>query len=175
MHTLLAHKFEFLENRTEDFLNDLSPYDLQILQKQPTGNTWSAIQIVNHLILSETGTVNYLNKKILGIDSVREANLLDKGKMILFRIYMLGWIKFKAPRGVNKPANDSTLEEVINKWKDLRHKLAEFLNDYDSNNLNKVIFKHPFFGRLTISQTLDFLALHIRHHHKQLKNRVNQR
>ncbi|MFY0688748.1 MAG: DinB family protein [Cyclobacteriaceae bacterium] len=174
MHPSLAHKFEYLKSLTDNLLNELGAHDLKILQKKRSPEVWSAIQILNHLILSEAGTLRYLKKKIRGIDGVRMINILDSGKFVLFQIYLLGLFKLKAPRGVDQPGEEGTLEEISTQWKSLRAELVEFLEAYEADDLRKVIFKHPIFGRITLPQTLDFFGYHLRHHQRQLKKRLHK-
>ena len=65
MNSLLAAKFSFLKRNTDFLLKNLENYDLEILQKKPDENQWSVIQVLNHLIMSETGSLNCIKYNII--------------------------------------------------------------------------------------------------------------
>jgi uncharacterized damage-inducible protein DinB len=171
MHPSLTSKFSELEKITRQLLNDLSKYDHEILQIKPTEEAWSVVQVLNHLIMSENGTVRYLNKKILGIEDVRDVTIFTSIRMLVFKRVFSGTRKFKAPKVISNPGNGESLDELRQKWNETRDGIKRFLEEYPEQHMKKAIFRHPFAGRISIEQTLDFFIFHIKHHKHQI-NRI---
>lgn len=78
---------------------------------------WSINQIIAHLITAEDLSILYLNKKILGINEVKDSGLLEELKMILLIVSQRLPLKFKAPKIVIDSTSDETdLNKLIAKW-----------------------------------------------------------
>jgi len=168
MNPYLIAPLEKLSQSTTVLFNKLANTNLEILQKKPTENGWSVIQVINHLIMSETQSLMYLTKKINGIGEVNDRQWTDFYKIPLMRLSMSGRIRFKAPKFVSNPSNVETLDEVKEKWNNQREKFRQFLDEFPDEHMEKKIFRHPFAGRITLLQTILFFNFHLYHHQTQI-------
>lgn len=169
MHPKIENKFTEIQQLNEDLFDYLKEEDHEILQKKPGENTWSIGQVLGHLIMSEKSSILYCQKKIKAGDQLPETGIRTLWRMFLLERAFNGNRKFKAPSYVASPEN-LTLEAAEEKWKKVRQQLYEFLERYPDKYLKKAIFKHPFAGRISIIQMMDFFSIHQRHHRKQMKN-----
>jgi uncharacterized damage-inducible protein DinB len=168
----LNHKFQELEKQREQLMSQIiSLTEKQINDHEP--GKWSIAEILSHLISSEQLSVNYLNKKILGIADTSNTGLAEEMKMIIFVISQRLPLKFKAPKKVvdNTPQYN-TLEGLTTAWSSSRQELFKVLEKFDDHQLKKKIFRHPLVGMLNIQQTLRFFNEHIIHHTPQIKRQL---
>lgn len=157
-----------LEKQTDELLQELQELP-QVKLNQPEGDgKWSIIQVLNHLIDSESSSLGYMQKKILGKDSLLKVGFSGSVKMYIFKLSQLSSRRYKAPVFVAQPANNASLDQVIDQWKNGRKRLLQFLDQYPEELLPKGIMKHPFAGRITLAQTLDFFRYHMIHHQIQI-------
>jgi len=170
MNQQLENQFIELESKRKALLAQLQAITEEKLHVEPNGK-WSIIQNINHLILSESGILLYLKKKIQGIDTLKEANLASWLAYQLFRIYSVLPFKRKAPKGIDEPSNEEDLATISAKWDKLRENWKEFMNQVPDNQLKIAIFKHPFLdARLNIYQTIGFMEAHFDRHTRQIKD-----
>jgi hypothetical protein len=81
--------------------------------------------------------------------------------------------RYKAPDVLPEPGNTTSLEELLTRWNLLRDELYHFILTIDSNYFNKLVFRQPAAGMLTILHALEFMDAHLRHHLPQIK-RIQQ-
>jgi hypothetical protein len=162
-HTRLKSSYDFLKVKLIEE-ND------QKLNITPAPEKWSVLQIMTHLHLSESLTLQYLEKKMqaenLPVTGIREAI-----RSLSLRLAFSLPLKFEAPEvvRVNIPDQVNT-KALFDKYDSTRTDLEEFLSDFPENKLNLAIFRHPRIGYINIIQTLDFLQVHFQHHEKQINS-----
>lgn len=170
MNHRLHLRFEQLEHATTRLLQTAT--EMGSKAHQPPGpGQWSAAQVVQHLLVAETGIGQYIEKKLHHSENLEKGSLAHMLKSLLLRsLLRLPFTRFKAPARLA----ELTLEQVAplaqlhEEWQSVRRRLEQTLNEYPSTLLDRAIFKHPRSGMLTIYQTLDFMLDHVLHHQKQL-------
>lgn len=170
MSKQLENQYKKFEQNRKSLLDSLQSVQGEKLNLPPAADKWSVIQILNHLIMAESGTFGYLKKKIQGIDSLEKTSFTNWFGYQLIKIYLVLPIKIKAPQGIAQPAGDEKLVDVIAKWDKLRADWYQFLTQIKDSDLEKAIFKHPFGSRLNIYQTIGFCDDHFKRHERQIKN-----
>ncbi len=173
MHSQLQDKISLLTLKTDIILNYLENYDPEILQKKPGEEQWSVIQVLNHLIMSESASLSYVKKKILGIDTVKNVGLKEKLKMKIMQLSFNGRNKFKAPAYVSSPDNHDSLQDIKVKWARVRKDLRDFAENYPAENIRKAIYRHPISGRISLPHMFDFFRYHVFHHQRQIERILN--
>lgn len=166
---LLEKKLDKLDTELLSFANELQQYSHEQLNKKANDGGWSAMQCVAHLKLSEQGTIAYIEKKLSFSPELPNKSAVDSWRRMLLLGYLKSPIKFKAPKGIGTaflPEN-SELEASLDEWTKYRKQLRQTLRDIDSKYLNKMVFKHPLAGRISIPTTLDFLIAHLQRHRRQ--------
>lgn len=175
MNNTLLTLFDLLETQRNELLNLVSPLSNEQLNAHPEGK-WSIAQVLSHIIASERLSVNYLNKKILGIKEAPDTGLIEELKMIILIISQRLPLKFKAPKVVaENTLSYQTAEQVKEAWEKTRNDLKETLTRFQDDQLNRKVYKHPIAGMFNIKQSLRFFREHIIHHTPQIKNLLRQK
>jgi uncharacterized damage-inducible protein DinB len=169
MNHPLDKAFARLEALKEDLKQAISHLD-DVAFKQPEApGKWSLSQVLMHLIQAEESSLNYLQKKILGIDALPKAGLDAAFRLRILYLSQALPLKFKAPAVVAKPPGDKNVEEIFACWEACRADLRGFLENFPEDGFNRLIFKHPVAGKFTLFQCLKFFEYHIIHHKRQIR------
>lgn len=164
----LEQKLSDLSLNTDTLLQDLRGLDPEILQKCPNKNSWSVLQVLNHLQRSELGSLMYVKKKYLGIDEVPNVGIKQKLLMWVSKYMYGGAFRYKAITSLSSPSNEGSLELAGKNWKTQRKELEDFISSLPQEHINKAVYKHPILGRISMGQMLQFFADHLYHHEKQI-------
>ncbi|MDO7847287.1 DinB family protein [Hymenobacter sp. M29] len=171
MNHRLHLKLEQLERATERLLASAEALGPDS-GKAPAPGSWSANQVVHHLLFIEGNIVQYIQKKMNSEEMLPKVGLLTRLRARLVRLLLrLPGFKYKAPRGVatlTDAGNLPSLPELRQTWDTTRRQLERVLNEFPGRHLNRAIFPHPRSGRITIYQVMDFLLDHLLHHQQQL-------
>jgi len=171
MQQKLEEKFNFIEGLKKDIIKDYGQLTPNQLNFKPKANKWSMIQVVEHLMLAETTSLNYVNKKILDPSALEDKTAASQLKTWLLKTSFTLPFKFKAKVSFIKPTNDPDYKNVLLRWDIARNALRKLLDEQSNELLEKLIYKHPIAGRLNAHQMLIFFEYHIKHHLKQI-NRI---
>lgn len=135
---------------------------------KPAPDAWNMLQVVQHIMASEGGTLNFMNKR-----PPLQPTLFDKiGNALrsaLLTVALKSTIKFKAPNvpGLS-PETTNPWEESKPKWEQIHQGLQQYLEQFPASKMGYVVFKHPAAGKLNMLQTMDFLVEHAAHHLQQI-------
>ncbi|RFP65579.1 DinB family protein [Hymenobacter lapidiphilus] len=171
MNHRLHLRLEHLERATNHLLATVEAMG-ERATVAPGPEQWSAAQVVQHLLVAETGVGQYIEKKLREADKLQQTGVVGFLKSRLLRLALrLPGLRFKVPRYLAEltPAEVPTLPELRTQWDATRRHLERLLNEYPGKLLSRAIFKHPRSGMLTIHQTLDFMLDHVLHHQKQVE------
>jgi len=171
MNKKTTELFFKIEGNRKELFKYLSEYDVDKFNEMPNGK-WSVNQNIQHLLLSEKGTVSYMNKKILAADALDSTSLKNKWSWFMLKTAFHAPFKYKAPGIVNPIKEVFVYENLMRDWEVTRHKLQEFINAYPDKYKNKNIFKHPMAGRANLTMALDFLDFHSARHIGQIKRTI---
>lgn len=139
------------------------------LSRQASPNKWSALQILTHLYISEQLSFSYIKKKSLGIDSLDDAGFKQALLIPVLKISQRLPLRFKAPKVVLEHTPEPLpLETLINQWNLLRLELRSHLENLPDKHVHRLVYKHPFAGRMSLPQAIQFFAEHIKHHKPQI-------
>jgi uncharacterized damage-inducible protein DinB len=175
MNKRLQHYYENIENQRQSLLLPLRKVPHERLNHQPDGK-WSINQIIAHLISAENLSLQYLNKKILGVQEAKDTGLLEEAKMLLLSISQRMPLKFKAPRVVvEHTARENDFEKLAQAWDLSRSELEGFLNRMDDQHLKRKIYKHVRVGMLNVQHALKFFGEHVAHHAPQIKKLLKEK
>jgi len=171
MHQRLHLRLQQLESATERLIQSAETLGDQSHQSPGLGQ-WSAAQVVQHLLVSETGINQYLEKKVMAAEGLLHAGVGHFLRSRLLRLLLrVPFLRFKVPPmlAANTPATAPPLPELRQQWASVRRRLEHILSEYPDHLLRRAIFKHPRSGMLTITQTLDFMLDHVLHHQRQME------
>ncbi|MDG1261195.1 MAG: DinB family protein [Flavobacteriales bacterium] len=160
--------FEQMAFNRSRMLAELATWTESELKNHDEGQ-WNALQVVDHVITSEKGTLGYLMKKTKAnpadLPIQGQANEIAGSKL---NDALKTDRKWKAPDVLPQPKGDRSLEEMAAYWEGLQGKMVEFVSSLDKAFDDKLIFRHPIAGLLDLKATIEFLANHIDHHMHQL-------
>jgi len=130
---------------------------------------WSPLQALEHLLTSEQGVLRYCQKKTLApaieLPLKTEEN---KQRSRHLNNRLKSDERYERPQGLPSPSGDKSLAEYAAHWQSLRDDWKQFLDEIPAEYHDRLVFKHPFAGRLSLGQTLEFMTNHIAHHFRQL-------
>jgi uncharacterized damage-inducible protein DinB len=174
VNSRLQELYDNIENQKTavfDLIAGLS--DEQLNQQPPTGK-WSISQIISHLIVAERLSLNYVQKKIQGVDKLKDSGLAEELKMIVLKVSQrIEGIKFKAPQHVvDHTIVYSNVEELKSEWMKTRKDFRQLLEQIDDKHLKRKIYKHAVAGYLNIQHAVMFFREHATHHIPQIRKLV---
>ncbi|MGK0363987.1 MAG: hypothetical protein ACI85O_001041 [Saprospiraceae bacterium] len=159
-----------LDDKLNKLFTDLESYSTKQLCKKPAPNSWSAIQILHHLILSEKYSRMYCEKKLSFKPKLKKAGLSSTLRTKFVNFYLMSPFKAPAPKQISSPnlPTEDTLDNIHEIWLAERVNLAKFIQDLPQEYADKEIYKHPLGGRLSVKNMMDFFDAHFRAHEKQI-------
>jgi len=171
MRKKIEDKIEVIEALKNDVISNLNKLTPSQLSFKPNNNKWSLVQVIEHLTLAETSSLNYVNKKILDPTVLLDNTFTSKFRAWLLKIFFTSPIKVKRRPVMVSPTDSPDYQNVLLRWDIARKALKQFIDEQSDEILDKLIYKHPFAGRLNAYQMLCFFENHIKHHQKQM-NRI---
>lgn len=168
MKDQLSAAIDGLEEAKTNFIELLEEYSRAERAKLPVSG-WSMLQVMEHVLISEQGALEYLKKKTKAPYSEIPMHDPNASKSNLLKEAMLSEKKWQAPEGLPDPTGSQSFENMQIYWDNLRVKLFELIDGLDANYHNRLVFKHPVVGRLSLVETLEFMTHHIIHHTYQIK------
>jgi hypothetical protein len=176
MNGKLQTAFAALESQRLELMSRLKGLTPDDLTWSPPGK-WSIIHIVSHMMTGERMALEYVRKKILGVESVGDSGLYERFKVIALVVSQrLPFLKFKAPQLiVERTVVYEDLDKVDKEWSALRHDWKTFLDAVPERYARRNIFRHVVAGRLNLEQGMRFLSEHIIHHMPQIDRLISGR
>ena len=170
-------RLETLNDQLDDLHQFLTKYDEDTLNKRPQSGGWSALDVVQHLRISESLSHKYLQKKLSGDpEKMGKAGLRSSLRSMAITLFMRSPAKRQAPKMVNETSfpERTDLTEVMQTWKQQRQDLSAFLRKQPEIVFEKEAYRHPFGGRLSLLGMLRFFETHIERHRKQIERTLQQ-
>ncbi len=172
MNKKLKQEFDALEKSRIELFNKLDKLDASKMNKQPDANSWSVVQVMDHLTLAERNSLLYMTKKLSVSNEFGQANFKTSFRLFLLKSALKLPIKWKAPKIVADANNDNNYAEAKAAWIEVRNGIAAFLEKFPEEHLESELFKHPSAGKFTVVQALNFMRTHVGHHLSQI-DRIN--
>lgn len=169
MSTTIQHQYLALEEARKQLFTKLQSFTHEQLNQKPGENQWSILQVVEHLLLVETGSLQYMQKKYKYGKNIPRAGWGTKIRYTLFRFAFDLPFKWKAPKVASTLPEQSELKDVQTRWEQTRQQMNAFIEAMPERDYHLSIFKHPFAGRLNLYQTFGFYTTHFEHHLKQIE------
>lgn len=163
-------QFKSIEEQRKILLDEISKLSHTQQNFKPSPESWSILQVVNHLLYAETNIVKYMLKKMQGIATVEKAGVQAKVRSIVLNTFLKSPLKFKAPKAAMPKQDEVYIFENLSKqWSEVRAEFGKILDQLNPADAEKLLFKHPISGKFNIYQTMSFMREHIEHHKKQIQ------
>lgn len=165
-----------LERQRLDILSQVKGLTPEIYNRSPAPGKWSISQVLTHILVAEQLSLQYMRKKALGIDQLKDAGVGASVRLLVLMVSQrIPAIKYKAPSVVvdHTPAA-LPLAELTVRWEAHRADLKNFVEGIQEKNIKKLIYRHVIAGRFDARQAMIFFKEHIHHHLPQIKRLLNQ-
>ncbi|HMO41160.1 MAG TPA: DinB family protein [Saprospiraceae bacterium] len=171
MQQKISYQLDRMDNKLQQLLEALRPYSDETLNQRPAAGQWSVLQVMHHLLLTETLSLRYVQKKLSFQPKLKPVNIVTTLRGAALRFYNLLPIKLKAPNNVGDPSlpEQSSLGEVARDWQGLRNDLRDYLQTLPEDIFRKEVYRHPLSGRQSLGGMIDFFDGHFDRHHKQIR------
>ena len=170
-------KLQTLNEQLDNLHQFLTDYDSDTLNKRPKPGVWSALDVAQHLRLSESMSHQYLKKKLSGDpEKIGKAGLLSSLRSMAITLFMRSPAKRRAPKVVNESTfpERSDLDELMQSWKKERQELETFLRKQPDIMFEKESYRHPVGGHLSLLGMLRFFEEHFERHRRQIERTLQQ-
>lgn len=127
--------------------------------KTPEPGAWSLTEVVQHLSLVAGGMLR------TGRPAKPGVRFIGSAKLAALRGLLRSRLKIKAPVAAVVPRPGVTWSDAQS---NLRASNVRWRAFVDGDTFDETGFKHPFVGRLTPVETVEFLVEHFQHHMRQV-------
>jgi hypothetical protein len=168
MTSAIRNQYEALETSRKEIFDELRAYSEAVLNKKPSPEAWSVLQVLDHLLMAEEFSLSYLKKKTQDTSQLPAAGFGSQYRLTLVRIAFVLPRAFAAPKTLDPPNAVLSLADLENRWSKVRTETFQLLNQLPDPDLKKEIWKHAVAGKMNIRQMYAFLGMHIDRHRKQI-------
>jgi hypothetical protein len=169
MTTAIENKLRDLTDAKYHALQYFEGLSAEQMNSAPEGE-WSMVQVIEHVLFSEGGTLGYMMKKTSsGFDALDRVGDPERLAQTALVKRLDSGERYKAPAILPDPTGGASLAELNYKWDKIREQLNTFVSNVPYEFYDRLVFKQPVAGMITLEGTLDFLNAHLRHHFIQLE------
>ncbi len=168
MNSLISKRIAQLDKSTTRFIEFIARHEEGQRQLQPQTDAWNMLQVIDHIVTAETAVAANFIKRPPSLSEYK-TNFRQSFNNLLLGIVMKAPIRVKAPSSLQPPKGDQSLEVYKERLEKVRSQIISEAKGMPSDRLNRTVMKHPVAGPLTFPQTLNFMAIHIDSHYKQLQ------
>lgn len=157
-----------LERSTQQMLALLAGWTPDQLQFRPQPGAWSALDVIEHLMLTEKSVLEGMQRNV-GKGHAVTVGGRCRSAMVLAVMGLPTRVKVPASVTFVLPSAASTnLPAAAASWERDREQFTHFLEGLSNAQCKEGLFKHPIGGWATAAGAVLFLRAHQRHHRYQL-------
>lgn len=164
-----GNAFRLLQMQKDSFLHDLGSWNPAQLGFSCKPGSWSALQVLDHVVRTERGILAEMQQNVRQCDRVPFVHRVKSDLLILL---MRSAARVKVPSLVAPvilPGYEPDLSELTAAWNDTQTQLGQWVGELRENQSACAGFRHPVSGWMSVLQAILFLAAHVRHHRYQLE------
>ncbi|WP_434752375.1 DinB family protein [Paenibacillus amylolyticus] len=140
----------------------ISGLEEEQLNRKPSPEQWSIMQVLRHLNLMENVITNQARLALekeqhMSIDKKPYELSLDRSRSV------------EAPPHVQPPTAPESLADVRSDLASSHRALEQFAQEHDTALLRSKSFPHPVFGEMDLAQWIDFTSYHEERHLGQIR------
>jgi len=166
MLTDIKDKLDSLTKKREDLLGIIANRSTEELTYKAAADKWSVVEVVEHLVIVDQDLLNQIASRDPNPPLDSRARSAENFKTVIK--VMERDIPVDVPDERAEPHGRFTLDELLNRWADIQQKLHGRLAEVNSENKDKLVYRHPFAGPLTITETLHFIVVHFDNHMRHI-------
>ena len=165
----LGRRLDRLEASRAHALSLLGSHDVLAQNRAPAPGRWSALQVLHHVVESEAATLVYVRKKMQAGASLPPAGLASRLRRVAVQLGLALPLRLRAP-AVTAVVPDVVEPDALRaRWDEVRAGWRELLASFPADLERRVVFRHPFAGRMGLADTLAVLQAHLEHHVPQVR------
>ncbi|MFN4256690.1 MAG: DinB family protein [Saprospiraceae bacterium] len=175
MHEKTLRSLARYRQKVNNLLAELEHLPAETLSRKPADGGWSAIQTMQHMALTDGGSLAYVRKKLSFNPELERPGLGAWIRYQLLIATLRSPLRFKAPKSVGAPEvlpNDAAFADVRAAWLKAIDDWENFLRTMPAELADKAVFKHPRAGRLSWAQVIGFFHPHLDRHRGQILRAV---
>ncbi len=163
----IQRAFERLQSDKQRMLVRLAAWSPERLRFRSGDQSWSALDVLDHLVRVEEAVVASARKNSRRRHPVPWSDRL-RSRMVV--ALMRSPLRVKVPQTVGHviPRNAEELEMVSRRWLATREEMLEVISALRPEQARFGLLNHPVGGWMDTRTALQFLSAHIRHHGYQL-------
>lgn len=169
MTSRLLRSLSRLEWRTRSLIDQLCTWSPEQLRFRPSPTSWSALELIEHLMLAERAVLQTMRSNL---GEGRDVRMIDRLRSAMVLAMMVSPLRLKVPHEVNQ-LNPSKMQPDLmslrDSWREDRRALAEFLAGLSVSDRKLGIFRHPAGGWTSAGGAMVFLRFHLWHHSYQFR------
>ncbi|UCD79568.1 MAG: DinB family protein [Desulfobacterales bacterium] len=158
----IQEKFESLTHKRKALLQKLDSLSTDKRNFKAGPDKWSVVEVVEHLVIVEDDLLQQISRRAPDSSLDDKLRSLEKYKTVIK--VMERDIPVDVPDERAEPKGLAMLDELLNRWEDIRKKLHELLDGMNPKNKDSLVYRHPFAGPLNIFETLHFFDVHFDNH-----------
>lgn len=143
----------------------------ETLLQKPSPDQWSVQEVIQHLYISESISLDYIQYKLKDAHKVKKSSMMNSLRSWVLSVALKSPLKFKAPPVISSKAMPSGEDWATTRQKmdDLHQQFVDIAIAIPPEMLSKELFRHPMAGRMTLGEMFSFLKDHNRHHQAQIR------
>jgi hypothetical protein len=168
-------RLEALEASRARVLSLLDGEDATALNRTPAPGRWSALQVLHHVVESEAATFAYVRRKMQAGARLPTAGLGSRLRRAAVQVGLALPLRFRAP------AVAALVPDVVDpaalraRWDEVRTAARDLLETFPADLEDRLVFRHPFVGRMGLADALAVLQAHLDHHILQVERALTPR
>jgi DinB superfamily len=175
MDPALARRMARLEASRRRALGVAGSAPHAALNRAPAPGRWSALQVLHHVVTAEALTLGYIRKKMQAGLALEQAGPASRLRLLVLQVTLALPLRIKAPATTGDVPAESELEALRARWDDVRRDLGVLVESFPPELLDRLVFRHPYAGRMTLAHALGTLEAHLDHHIPQVERALTRR
>ena len=164
--------FKDLEINRQSLFEKLDSVDIDLLNFKPDLHSWSILNVCHHLIVSEELSLLYLNKKLKYKSEIASTGIRSSLRSFSLNLALRLPFRLSAPQRVSEFPANLNWDELKVRWVNVREGMQKRLTTMPEDFNDKLVYKHPSVGRLSLYQMLTFFRTHINRHESQISKLI---
>ena len=156
-----------LETQRIETLAELGGWSPNCLSFRPAPTAWTAIEVLDHIVRAETGTLGDLQE---GLRNPHPLGTEERPRVADLDRALRSDRSFQVPAGAEeiRPDPQTTWAQVTDAWALTRKELGQLVQSLGPGDTRCGLFCHPFAGWMTFEEVLQHFSAHLYHHRFQL-------